>query len=175
MIFFLLWFGPTLCSGLAGLTGEQRSAFVLELLAKVDHNDLATITDAVISILRRDFIGCLPDELAEKVLLYVDAPTLAIVEKVSRGWQTAVRNNALWRKQFEQKHREDASWQLMSRQPGRQLPPRELTMSAALWKDWFRNYHCDIRQSAHNWIHGIYKQRKIDGQGLPNFRMLSID
>jgi F-box and WD-40 domain protein 1/11 len=63
-------------------------------------NDFSRSEYDFFDVSKVDFITQLPAELAISVLAYLDASGLAAAARVSRGWNTVVSNQHIWRESF---------------------------------------------------------------------------
>ena len=105
------------------------------------------------------------DELCEKILLYLDAPALAVVEQVSRTWRATVHNNLLWKKQLDQRMRNVAIWGMLRKFREPEFNRCNEGQDPTVWKALYRNFDGDVRRVQTNWRSGQCAHRKIEAGG----------
>ncbi|RXW17571.1 hypothetical protein EST38_g8283 [Candolleomyces aberdarensis] len=79
-----------------------RRQFLSSLLASCTPEELLFISATIAPRLKRDFLFCLPTELALHVLSFIEDPrTLARAEQVSQHWRTLVNEESVWKRMCE--------------------------------------------------------------------------
>lgn len=114
-------------------------------------------------MLQRDFIAELPEEIAERILSYLDFRSLATCERVSRGWLARIQIRPVWRSLVQRTILNVESWRLLlARRPG-SLPP--LLGPSHQWKETFRSYHENLETVRAAWRSQPPKESTIDCRG----------
>ncbi|CAK9298741.1 unnamed protein product [Gordionus sp. m RMFG-2023] len=105
-----------------GWNQPDQVDFVQHLLHKMCHYQHGLIDSFLKPMLQRDFLSLLPkfylDHLAEKILSYVDARSLASCEAVCKRWNRVVCQGVLWKKLMEKKVKNDPLWKGLSTRRG---------------------------------------------------------
>lgn len=83
-------------------SGEQRQIIMRGMLSQCCFPQLSDISTITKDLLRIDFIGSLPVELAFKVLGYLDAKSLCMASMVSKTWQQLANDDIVWYHMCEQ-------------------------------------------------------------------------
>lgn len=103
----------------ACLKTDERQRFLTELLNMCSSYELSSVAAYVSPRLKKDFLKCLPVELALRVLTYIDDPqTLARSAQVSKYWHALLNDDLTW-KRLCKTHR----YRRLSTLPIPQLPP----------------------------------------------------
>lgn len=77
---------------------QVRRQILSNMIASCTPSELLFISATIAPLLKRDFLFCLPPELAIHILMYIEDPkTLARVAQVSKHWAGLVREESLWR------------------------------------------------------------------------------
>ena len=94
---------------------DQQRELVQRLMFQLNHKDMVAITTAVNPMLRRDFVTLLPNEIAEKILSFLDPGSLRKAELVSTGWRRTLLANdtTLWRRLLESRVSREHTWRAM--------------------------------------------------------------
>lgn len=83
----------------AGLKSHERQRYLSELLNLCTSYELASVAAYISPRLKKDFIKCLPVELALRILTYIDDPkTLARSAQVSKYWHTLLNDDLAWKR-----------------------------------------------------------------------------
>ncbi|QPG73344.1 hypothetical protein FOA43_000654 [Brettanomyces nanus] len=81
---------------------QQRSLILQGLLTMCCFPQLSLISQEVFKLIRIDFIETLPNELALKVLCYLDCQSLCSAAQVSVKWKQMADDDRVWRHMCEQ-------------------------------------------------------------------------
>ncbi|KAI9359996.1 quinon protein alcohol dehydrogenase-like superfamily [Zopfochytrium polystomum] len=143
---------------------HRTTEYAFQLLLTVSSSTLASVTNRLLPLLRRDFIAALPHELALQIVAYApDLTTIARITCVSKKWRAVAQDNAIWRTLYLRK-----GWYINERLLAQTYPvdvplQRDDTKkSAKLDED--RLYR-DRLQLEDNWRNGRYTAREIMGHG----------
>ncbi len=80
-------------------TPTLRRQYISALLSTCTPTELLYISTTIAPLLKRDFLYCLPPELALHILSWVDDPrTLGRASQVSRHWRKLVEDECVWRR-----------------------------------------------------------------------------
>ena len=161
------WFGS--------LSLVQQRVVVDGLVQRCSPALHAHVARIVQSLVRRDFIGCLPPELGAHILSFVDDEwTLCQAALVSRRWRTAASDRHLWRALCERRgwfpaaaevrmaartvdQAYDEAWWGINESPGDALAARATSDTALASTDWRRLFQREfvrLRRTRANWLRG---------------------
>ncbi|KAK0224480.1 WD40 repeat-like protein [Armillaria nabsnona] len=80
-------------------TPTLRRQYISALLSTCTPTELLYISTTIAPLLKRDFLYCLPPELALHILSWVDDPrTLGRASQVSRHWRKLMEDECVWRR-----------------------------------------------------------------------------
>lgn len=82
--------------------GQQRTLILQGLLTMCCFPQLSLISQEVSKLIRIDFVEALPNELALKVLCYLDCQSLCSAAQVSVKWKQMADDDRVWRHMCEQ-------------------------------------------------------------------------
>lgn len=82
--------------------GQQRTLILKGLLTMCCFPQLSLISQEVSKLIRIDFVSTLPNELALKVLCYLDCQSLCSAAQVSGKWKRMADDDRVWRHMCEQ-------------------------------------------------------------------------
>ncbi|ORY84755.1 WD40-repeat-containing domain protein [Protomyces lactucae-debilis] len=83
----------------AALKSIERQRYLAELLNLCTSYELASVAAYVSPRLKKDFLKCLPVELALRILTYIDDPkTLARSAQVSKYWHALLNDDLAWKR-----------------------------------------------------------------------------
>lgn len=90
--------GPCL-SSLSSTSTSIRRQYLTSILATCTPSELLFISTTIAPLLKRDFLRDLPAELGLYIIGWIDEPkTLARAMRVSRYWQSLIRDDSVWRR-----------------------------------------------------------------------------
>eukprot|EP00124_Ichthyophonus_hoferi_P002712 Ihof_evm6s197 gene=Ihof_evmTU6s197 len=130
----LIWF--------EGLDNDEREEVLKGLVRTCDLSVLSTVHELLEILLQRDFISKLPEELALRILSYLDSNELCAVERTCKTWRVFVQTHSTW------------LWQLMCRRRGWDPKVRQGVYKA------FYSYKYMVEE---NWAKGRYIKRTFTG------------
>lgn len=97
----LLYSLPSMISHFDGLPDKLQQVVLTQLLRRSRMPTIQRVTAFASVALRRDFISCLPHELAVQVLQSVDAKTLTRATRVSKKWKRMIdTERSIWKQRL---------------------------------------------------------------------------
>jgi F-box and WD-40 domain protein 1/11 len=148
----------------------DQTEFVELLLLRMSHHQHGQINSFLVPMMKRDFIGSLPDKgldhVAELILSYLDAYSLCQAELVCKDWYRVIQDGFLWRKLIEQKVKTDSLWKGLSERRGwsqwlsRPLAPED-EKDHTFYRDLYPRIICDIENMDANWRSGRHVLKRI--------------
>eukprot|EP00795_Rhopilema_esculentum_P012127 gene12127-2731_t len=150
-----------------GWSQEEQVEFAEQMLGRMTHYQHGQINAFLKPMLQRDFISALPerglDQVAEKVLSYLDAVSLRNAELVCKEWYRVISEGMLWKKLIQRKVKTDPLWQGLSERRGwshslwRSIPGYDHTHYRRLYPSIIK----DIESLELNWRSGKHSLQKI--------------
>ncbi|OCB87688.1 WD40 repeat-like protein [Sanghuangporus baumii] len=118
----------------SGPTARQQ--YLAALLADCSPAELLFVSTTIAPLLKRDFLRDLPIELSLHILDYVDdARTLARASRVSRFWNSLMKNETTWKRMCVQAKFEDRLYpKSQSKLQGRPSSASKASMSVTNWR-----------------------------------------
>lgn len=150
---------------------QDQIDFVEELLGGMCHYQHGSVNAYLKPMLQRDFISLLPkkglDHLAENILSFLDAKSLAAAQRVCKGWLHVISEGMLWKKLIERKVLTDSLWKglaerrnwiqyLFKPKPGEAHPGHEF------YRKLYPNIIKDIENIEDNWKCGKHNLQRIN-------------
>jgi len=150
---------------------QDQIDFVEELLGGMCHYQHGSVNAYLKPMLQRDFISLLPkkglDHLAENILSFLDAKSLAAAQRVCKGWLHVISEGMLWKKLIERKVLTDSLWKglaerrnwiqyLFKPKPGESHPGHEF------YRKLYPNIIKDIENIEDNWKCGKHNLQRIN-------------
>ena len=97
----MLYSLPSMISHFDGLPDKLQQVVLTQLLRRSRMPTIQRVTAFAASALRRDFISCLPHELAVQVLQSVDTRTLTRAARVSKKWKRMIdTERSVWKQRL---------------------------------------------------------------------------
>ncbi|XP_055298064.1 F-box/WD repeat-containing protein 11-like isoform X2 [Sitodiplosis mosellana] len=137
----------------------------------MNYNQLDQINDRLDLLLKRDFITLLAKNgmhhIAEAILFYLDADSLAAIELVCKEWLRVISESVLWKRLYERKAKTNSLWLgLFKRRKLIQhlFKPQTGTVQQPyrFYRTLYPRIMSDIEQLEHNWRHGRYTLQRIN-------------
>jgi F-box and WD-40 domain protein CDC4 len=92
---------PSIISQFDGLHDKLQEHVLMHLLRRSRIQTIQSVANFAGGALKRDFIACLPRELAVQVLQSVDAKTLAQAARVSKKWRSVIDSErCVWKQRL---------------------------------------------------------------------------
>jgi len=150
---------------------QDQIDFVEELLGRMCHYQHGSVNAYLKPMLQRDFITLLPkkglDHLAENILSFLDAKSLAAAQLVCHGWLRVISEGMLWKKLIERKVLTDSLWRglaerrnwiqyLFKPKPGEQHPGHDF------YRRLYPSIIKDIENIEDNWKCGKHSLQRIN-------------
>ena len=150
---------------------QDQIDFVEELLGGMCHYQHGSVNAYLKPMLQRDFITLLPkkglDHLAENILSFLDAKSLAAAQLVCHGWLRVISEGMLWKKLIERKVLTDSLWRglaerrnwiqyLFKPKPGEQHPGHDF------YRRLYPSIIKDIENIEDNWKCGKHNLQRIN-------------
>ncbi|TGZ62490.1 hypothetical protein CRM22_007420 [Opisthorchis felineus] len=102
----------------AGLPTHKKIEFLVSSVQTLSNEQCAEIQNSIDRMLRRDFITlfreCSQIHIAEKILSYLDASSLAAAEKVCPAWCAVIRGGNLWQRLIQIRVLSEELWDRLS-------------------------------------------------------------
>ncbi len=150
------------------LAADKQASIVLDLLKSAHFNTLQTVASHILPRLKKDFLACLPTEIAILVLRYLNLPSLARAGRVSRGWNRLLESD----------HVDATIWKtLLVREGWLVDPPHPVSDQTAQMADKPR-YRRAFEQRfgvRKNWFRNRSRQLSFPGHGFNVVTCLQMD
>ena len=150
---------------------DDQVAFVEKLLSLMGHDQHSRVCSTLMPMLQRDFISLLPkkglDHLAENILSYLDAKSLANAQCVSREWYRVIAAGMLWKKLIERQVRSDPQWRGLAERRGWikylfKPSPGNQHQNHLFYRKLYPTVVADINAIEDNWKNGTPNLQKIN-------------
>eukprot|EP01137_Pigoraptor_chileana_P027782 Opistho-2@10777 len=164
-------------------TSFQRARAIRVLVGDCSMADLSRLYPTLQSLIQRDFIACLPYELAVKILSMLDAQDLCRAALVSKQWRSMANDPFVWRQLCVRQEAADAS---VSPDVARQrlrtrgvvaIPRHPASMLTSLasglnvdrrvelcgYANPYKKRYADSHRLVRNWKDGRYHVRVLEG------------
>jgi hypothetical protein len=77
------------------MTSAQRDGVIDSILRLCDSHNLFRLSLGIEALTRRDFLKCLPREVAEHILCFLEWKSLLVCREVSHAWMTLVDSSSV--------------------------------------------------------------------------------
>lgn len=148
--------------GFAQLERGEQSQALAGLLLHCTQEQLRELDGYLKALLKRDFLGALPQELALHLLRFLDARALVACSEVSRRWHTLANDNHVWQRLYLDTVGPDCAFDsdggLRADDPG-------------FWKAKYAR-HMQLRR---NWRLGRYQKMDLDAHTEAVITFLAYD
>lgn len=148
-------------------TSQNQVELIEKLLGKMAHHQHSLIDATLQPLLQRDFVTILPQRglshISERILSYLDAPSLYMASNVCREWRRIIREGFLWKRLIEKKVRSNRLWAGLVRRRGwdRDLFKPIQDYDDTKYRRLYFNIVADIHNLDRRWNAGEFDTKRI--------------